>query len=255
MEDIEIIKLELAINGISILTDGQCVVSSAESETPITISCEEKFQQLHHSIKINKLEFKRMWNLFSDSLEKCGNSNVGGSPSTEKMYISSLKYAYKMTKKYRYFSSYKNKLKSHLNKDIKQCSESSMSTVIDYHLCMDWIYKDIKNDIYKINLFKAFSKLNQVKKAQQMTPSAMDLPMKERVWQWKEDEEDWDQRQKDIRNQQRYQLPETYNDPDSFEEGFYWREMRNDPYSFWDEENDPYPHYYNYKSKVHRGLE
>jgi len=258
MNDLELLKSELAINGIIINDDGTCQSRITSTGVPESMSCEDKIKKIAIYVVENKKEFKHMWHFFCESLIECDAATSGGSAVTEKMYISAVKKAYRFSKTFGYFKNARSLLLMRLNQDIKKSTESAMSRIVDYHICLNWLYRTIENDLYCVRLLKAWTKeIDRLQNvvAQQMTPSALDLPMKERVWPWAEDDEDFHQREKDIRNQQRYQLPETYDEPDKLEEGFFWREMRNDPYSFWDEESDPYPHYYNYKSKVHRGLE
>jgi hypothetical protein len=259
MNDLETLKSELAVNGISVESDGTCQVHDPNAEMPVSMKCEDKIAQLSESIRLTKREFKNMWVSFTETLARCDGATVGGAATTEKMYVAALKRAYRLANSYHYFAPQRRLLNLRLNQDIKRCPENIMSRAVDYHICLDWLFRGIKNDSYRMYLLKEWIKKIRMLRntvAQQMTPAgALDLPMKERVWSFSEDEEDFKNSDAEKRHQQRYQLPETYNDPDKFEEGFYWREIRNEPYSFWDEENDPYPHYYNYKSKVHRGME
>jgi hypothetical protein len=71
--------------------------------------------------------------------------------------------------------------------------------------------------------------------------SNLDIPMQERVFSWSAIDEETRGRDRDIRNQRRYRMGlEGYNDP-WVNEGFKWRELRNEPYLWGKEGESPYP--------------
>ena len=69
----------------------------------------------------------------------------------------------------------------------------------------------------------------------------LDLPMEERVFDFGDDE--MRGRVKSRQRQRRYRKSmENYHSP-GVGEGHYWREIRNEPFSWYDRESeDPYPH-------------
>jgi len=67
--------------------------------------------------------------------------------------------------------------------------------------------------------------------------------MDERVFEWDDIDEEMRGRDRDIRRQKRYRTGlENYNNDGRVGEGFYWRELRNEPFSWHSREfDDPYP--------------
>lgn len=70
----------------------------------------------------------------------------------------------------------------------------------------------------------------------------LDLPMEERVFTWRDVEEETTERQTDKQKQRRYTMG--YEDEkEGFKEGFYFRELRNEPFLFENASFDsPYPY-------------
>jgi hypothetical protein len=66
--------------------------------------------------------------------------------------------------------------------------------------------------------------------------------MEERVFEWGDVAEETAGRQADKMNQRRYRMGLENTKDSSPNEGFYWREIRNEPYLFDDEDSNPYPH-------------
>lgn len=96
-----------------------------------------------------------------------------------------------------------------------------------HHLIMHEVYRS-----------KVMSRYSQLKKQAQISgPWAnLDLPMKERVWEWEEDEEYQENRTKARREQTRY-------NPEYDKQGFFfvWQDLTRDPYTFEDFKKDaPY---------------
>jgi hypothetical protein len=72
--------------------------------------------------------------------------------------------------------------------------------------------------------------------------SNLDLPMEERVFSWSVIDEEVRGRSRDLRTQIRYTKGHTvYNDPMN-NNGTYWREIRNEPFLWGKEGENPYPH-------------
>ncbi|MFW6173100.1 MAG: hypothetical protein ACOC5T_05090, partial [Elusimicrobiota bacterium] len=63
----------------------------------------------------------------------------------------------------------------------------------------------------------------------------LDLPMEERVFKWRDIEDEVRGRERGKEKQRRYRQGfENYNNDGRVGEGYYWREMRNEPYSWYD---------------------
>jgi hypothetical protein len=122
-----------------------------------------------------------------------------------------------------------------------------MNDVIDIRMAIEWVNHAILRDIYIASLVSAYLIMgrqgkNTLSYGVDGFYSRLDLPMPERVFSFDEIEEDLRGRSRDLKSQRRYQAGlEGYHYP-YVNEGFYWRELRNEPYSFDDTDNNPYPH-------------
>ena len=73
--------------------------------------------------------------------------------------------------------------------------------------------------------------------------SNLDLPMQERTFLWSDIDEETTERQSLKQNQRRYKMGLEDNAPSESKVGFYWRELRNEPYLFSNSNEDsPYPY-------------
>lgn len=137
-----------------------------------------------------------------------------------------------------------------LSRDINSFSSEQISEVIDYKISIDWIDRTIQRLLYICNLL-GFSTLGIKKVSQYDIKMAkgisgpwanLDLPTLERVYPFEQEESDG--RIKDKEKQSRYTKGrEAYNNDGRVGEGHYWRELRNEPYSWSDNDSEsPYPH-------------
>lgn len=128
-----------------------------------------------------------------------------------------------------------------LDKDCNDINSSCANSLINYKISLDWIYRKICKieHIASILMFLHLGKKKVdkiiIKEARgvQGPWSNLDLPMEERVFSWDEVAGETYGREKDKRNQQRYKMGlDTYNKSGRVGEGYYWREMRNEPFSW-----------------------
>jgi hypothetical protein len=142
------------------------------------------------------------------------------------------------------------KIEQSLSRDINSFSSEQLSEVVDYKISIDWIDRTIQRLLYICNLL-GFSTLGIKKVSQYDIKMAkgisgpwanLDLPTLERVYPFEQEESDG--RIKDKEKQRRYTKGrEAYNNDGRCGEGHYWRELRNEPYSWFDNDNEsPYPH-------------
>lgn len=140
-------------------------------------------------------------------------------------------------------------LKDALQQDSSSFSRLVMSKVVDFRLAIDWMHHLVRRDIYLRKLVSYY--IQEMKKQQTAVAGAstgpwsnVDLPMNERVVPWEDMQEDIEETTKDKQNQSRYRMGlENYGNGDfSSNEGFVFREFRNEPYSFEDDDSNPYPH-------------
>ena len=129
--------------------------------------------------------------------------------------------------------------------DINTFSFSVMSKIIEYKLAIEWLTHLISKNLYiRSLLFHAQINKNLKTEAKGVHGpySNLDLPMEERVFSWSVIDEEVRGRSRDLRTQIRYTKGHTvYNDPMN-NNGTYWREIRNEPFLWGKEGENPYPH-------------
>jgi len=145
-------------------------------------------------------------------------------------------------------SQYYKVISQSLNRDINSFNKSQIYSIPDYKISIDWVSRVISRLLYVAKLLafastgpKRVSKY-EIKTARGISgPWAhLDLPMEERVFPFGDEIQ---QREKGKLHQRRYrQGLENYNNDGRVGEGHYWRELRNEPYSWMDRAfDDPYP--------------
>lgn len=234
----ELIRKELAMYGI-LVTDETSTVQSNGSE--IKLKIEEQILKLKKSTFSHKMLTKQLWKELKNALQNIPVAITSGNEQTERMFIEAMKHLNRILIEMHLD---RRMIKSILQRDINVFSEAFMKKIIDYKISIDWLHHIVMVDNYRISLLKAY--LNSGKESKEVLAilgpwGGLDLPMQERVWEYNSDEESIKGHEEDKQHQQRYQLPGTYNSPYEFEEGFYYREIRNEPYAFGDDDNDPYP--------------
>ena len=251
---IDMAKSELAFHGIRVTEDGQCYSFMEGQDKPSQSSCQEKIALLLREVEENKIIIKVFWKKICTLLLNKPVGLVGGSQSTEKMFVASLKHLLRFSKRFKHFGKTSKIFKQALQTDSQRFNESVMSKVVDYKICIDWMNHIVQNGMFCVKLLKYFESNRQKQVvAQQMVPGgSLDLEEEERHWSWDETQEDYEDSRKDYYNQTELSGG---NDPEWLSQGFNWNEYRNDPYTYGDEDDDPYPHYYNFKSKVHKGID
>lgn len=142
------------------------------------------------------------------------------------------------------FEKHKLHLDGALLCDSNTFSYTVMSKIIDYKLAIEWLSHLLAKNMYIRALLTACVKLGKTVQAKGVFGpySNLDLPMLERVFEWSAIDEEVRGRENDKRNQSRYTLGfERYNES-GVNEGFVWRELRNEPFLWGKEGENPYPH-------------
>lgn len=237
--DKELAKSELAMYGV-LLEGDKCVV--IENGERSTVPADEEYHRLASAVDEKKALLKELW---VEVVRNCMSPTAAinaGSDRTGRMFIDAIKHLYTLSVKRKMPA--QQYFKRLLARDINSFSESFMSKIVDLKIGIDWVTHLVYADKYRMRILRALAKVHpNEKEASVSGPWAnLDLPMQERVWSYHDEGENLEGRDLENQKQQRYQLPDSYNDPYDFEEGFYYREERNEPYAWGDEENNPYPH-------------
>jgi len=144
------------------------------------------------------------------------------------------------------------KIKEALEKDYTQFPKTSILTIPDSKIILDWTFRKMSLLAYIKTLLR-FAKMGPTKLSKLDIKTArgvsgpwsnLDLPMLERKYPWHDIVEEVMGRERDKKKQRRYKKGfDYYNDPyGRAGEGHYWREMRNEPYSWNDRSSEsPYP--------------
>jgi len=135
-----------------------------------------------------------------------------------------------------------------LTRDVKTFNRQQIYSIPDYKISIDWITRNISRLLYISKLLAlACMGKNRVAKFEIKTATGiagpwtrLELPLLERVFPFGHG---IDERTKGKQKQRRYtQGLQAYNNDGRVGEGFMWRELRNEPFSWADREyEDPYP--------------
>jgi len=261
MKTWDLLRKELSIYDIELRDDGTCFCVLDGKRRHFTI--DKKIQVIKEELKDNCLLFKDILKEISEILS-LNNTQIKLAIDIKisKLFAKSIEDMLKLASFLKYesvfFSNILNEskvisfLEIAITKDIYDFPYSSICSIPDYKIALDWIVRRNNILIYLIRLLK-FSKTEEVKTESTTVKMArgisgpwanLDLPMQERVWEWDDIEEEMRGRDRDIRKQRRYRQGfENYNNSPSVGEGYFWREIRNEPFSWYDRASeDPYPH-------------
>ncbi len=249
MDNWTILLKELAYYGIKPLNILTCQVIDKEG-TIHTQNIKKTIKLLKKDIHEQKGVMHSLWNELSSILQEQGVEDPIISEVSKKLFIHSLK---DMTKFLDCFeeldnSTFVQSVQNALNRDIQSFTLQQISKVPDYKISIDWVHRTIcklnyiKTMLSLISMGKKNVLKNEIKTARGISgPWAnLDLPMEERAFPFGFELQ---QRGRDKRRQRRYWKGfENYNGP-NVGEGHYWRELRNEPYSWADrKDEDPYPY-------------
>ena len=256
----DILTKELAIFGIKLINSNLC--ECTESGKKLRIPIRYKLRLIRKSVCRNLTILKELW---GDLCKILGNNDIVSSSAIDirstNLFISSIQGLVRFSTfilddyidyiKTMDIESIKLTLKKYLNRDINTIDKSVILLVPEYKISIDWIHRIIRQLIYISKLLKCAMTGTEIVKSipekfargVQGPWANLDLPMLERAFEWDDIEAETRGRDADIRKQRRYKMGlENYNGDGRVGEGFYWREIRNEPFSWYDRNTeDPYP--------------
>ena len=251
----EILEKELMFHGFRLLGNQRCQFThSNKKEIESTIKAAIQFVNIQ--IKENKKLFSELWSDAASLLSTASTELKYVSEPSVNLFVYSLEGLGQLLS---CFNDLENTELSKainiaLQKDINNFDNNQINKLPNYKISIDWIHRLISHLIYLRSLlqFASYGPRNvnsiKIKTARSVSgPWAnLDLGMRERVYGWWEEADNFRGRDRDIRNQARYKKGlQAYNNNGSVGEGHYWREQRNEPFSWYDRnEEDPYPHRY-----------
>ncbi len=162
-----------------------------------------------------------------------GAGNNGGLDNL--LFLNSVKKSYLFSRNFSELEEITEDIKALFHIDAAEVHEKLISRFNAKYLEVRLMHHLIMREIYRSKLISRYAKLHKM--AQISGPWAnLDLPMKERVWEWEEDEEYFSSRTQARRAQTRY-------NPEYDAQGYFyvWQDLTRDPYKFEDFKTDsPY---------------
>jgi len=254
----DIVKKELAINAIDLKDPKTCIFEYKGKRIAAPIP--KKINLIKNDLKANFSLFDSLWKDVAATLSKPAEKREKAIDiKVARLFVESLKdmlcfldFLIDNSECCKdVLTSVRGQVKAALNKDIYDFPKSTISSIPDYKISLDWVFRRNSLLVYQMRLLR-FASLGElhvdshsVKTARTVSgPWAnLDLPMQERVWKWDDIEEEMSGRNSDIAKQRRYRMGlENYNGDGRVGEGFNWREIRNEPYSWADRSTEsPYP--------------
>ena len=237
----EIIK-ELLVNGI-VLQNGSVIINDATS-----LSYKEACRYYKNKAKKAYEILCDLWGDVVSVLQQRNCAQTLPSDGIDYVFIRALQGLKRIVHLYPGLKEYDkvdDALCMALCSDINTFSYNVMSKIIEYKLAIEWLTHLISRNLYirSLLIFAKYNKTLSVKAKGVHGPySNLDLPMEERVFSWSVIDEEVRGRSRDLRSQIRYTKGlTTYNDPLN-NNGTYWREIRNEPFLWGKEGENPYPH-------------
>lgn len=246
----EILEQELSYFGFKLIRGG--VSFYTQSGALKKYDFEKTRNMLGEEIAFNVKILSSLWYDVSSLLVVSPIKEYTHDPREIKLFISCLKDMAKFLQMFEnaFLQIPKYLVTTALNTDILHFSPEILSEICNHKIAIDWTHRAISRLCYIRRLLKFVCQgresVNQTKivlaRGVSGPWSNLDLPLKERVWEWWEEDENFRGRDRDVRMQRRYKKGlENYNSP-NVGEGHYWRELRNEPYSWYSNQSDsPYP--------------
>jgi len=230
-----LLENELSALCILIEPDGYCLhlgdqdikVNDLRETLPVI---EEATKELKQSLLEKWHELAKL----ARSLVYTTGNNSGGLNNL--IFVNSVKKSFLLSRVFLDLDPISRAIKDLFYVDPTSVSTDQMSKYNKIYLEIRLLHYLVMREMYRTRLIYKYLKVT--KTAQISGPwSNLDLPMKERVWEWDEAEEEYfAQRTKARREQVRY-------NPEEDRQGFYfvWQDLSTDPYKFEDMKSDsPY---------------
>lgn len=236
---IDIIEKELKAKMIAPIGDDRFVYNGKE------MSLVEAKNLFTARIKNNKKIILELWN---DVHVYVSNDSKGDSnPYIRRMFIISLQNLHNLAC---YFQKLHDigvvdGLHKCLNFDSGRFSSRMMLKVIEFNMGIEWLNHLILRDYYICHLLYKWNFIkSNVKQASGTSGpwSNVDVPMKERAYEWSDIDDEIMGRTRDRQMQARYHMGLEGLGTSRVNEGFHWEELRRYPYDFEDSDNNIYPH-------------
>ena len=245
----ELLVKELKYYGIDLIDNKKCQIRD-DNGNMSTQGVIKSIRILNSYIKSQKKLLVEIWEEVVETLQEEVYSSEIIDEDMTNLFVFSLKdfmkylLCFNDAEKSKYYIT----VSQVLSKDIKTFSKNQIYFIPDYKISIDWISRNISRLLYISDLLSLASMgKNRVSKMEIKTAggiagpwSRLNLPMQERVFPFGFGLKS---REQGKQKQRRYRKGlENYNNDGRVGEGFYWRELRNEPYDWINRDfEDPYP--------------
>lgn len=249
MDTWALLNKELAYHGIKLIDYTKCQIADDDGQLQ-TQGVIRTIREINGTIKGQKKILLTLWNEVISTLSETKPSVEILDEKMVDLFLFSLKdmVKYLLCFEDAEKSKYYKVISSSLNMDINSFDKNQVYSIPDYKMSIDWVTRVISRLLYVANLL-AFASMGPKRVAKYDIKTAkgisgpwahLDLPMEERVFPFGDELQ---QRAKGKQKQRRYRKGlENYNNDGRVGEGHYWRELRNEPFSWFDRATeDPYP--------------
>ncbi len=202
-----------------------------------------------HSLQEAKIQISQgieeirehLWDSWKDIVHLAEHISSGGGQNSgglnNLLFLNAAKKAFSLSLIFTDLDFAGEKLLDLLDTDIKSADNYLVKQFNFEYLKVRSMHRLIMSEIYRCRLIDQY--LTMTKQAQISGPWAnLDLPMKERMWEWDDQEEEYFEDRKQSRRAQT-----RYNPENATTSGFYfvWQDYTRDPYKFEDmKEDSPY---------------
>lgn len=152
------------------------------------------------------------------------------------LFLNSVKNAVRLSSNFSQLANITKSLLPLFNVDLAKVSPVLIKRFNHNYLTVSLINHLIMEELYRRHLLARFKKITKTAQVSGQWAN-LDLPMKERMWEWQDDDEEY------FGNREKARKEQTRYNPETNKFGFYyvWQDYSRDPYSFDDmKEDSPY---------------
>ncbi|MFQ5787894.1 MAG: hypothetical protein ACE5H1_07920 [Thermodesulfobacteriota bacterium] len=227
INDIELLRIEMKAFDIVKDADGYSIkIGDTTTSVPTLQKCQEALNQ--GILEIKERLFYSWQDLNQIILRILNQSGRNRGNLDNLLFLNAIKKSYRLSSIFPEFNEITANLVKLLDTDIEQTDTHLINHFNTEYIDIHSLHHLMMNEMYRKKLISRFMRLT--KQSQISGPWAnLDLPMKERVWEYDEEEQSYfDNRMKSRRQQTRY------NSEDTAQTGFYfvWNDLTRSPYSF-----------------------
>lgn len=235
-DDLELLRIEL--RAFNVINDAGGYRIKIGDESLILPNLKECFTALQSATKELTEHISNSWQELDKIAKRIIQRQGQNSGSLDNLlFLNAVQKSFQLTSVFPQLDYVQQTLYHLLDTDIQEMDDHLIRHFNTEYLEVQSLHRLIMDELYRQKLIKRMMTLT--KQAQISGPWAnLDLPMKERVWEWDEGEEEYfDSRQKSRREQVRY------NPENGTKSGFYyvWQDLNIGPYK-WEDKEDEQPY-------------